>query len=497
MLFASIDPRFLWFPETLFIVCVHIMMGDAPSDRSFLTFLHTLIFFAYFCKKNSHDRLATSRSTFAATFPTGCDCPVQQYCTMFKILTSPENIHEMILAEFDQNQDPNPVQQTYQALLSEANQAGSFQNMALALEKTGDYFCESTNGVLSAVRMYQFAITCLTQAPGQKVLTNVMKNAYRAEEEFYSKTVGIPADIFRPDQLPPGLAHSTAAFDIRLVFKAGTALLLQDQLEQAQDFFEKALTLYRLGLKRKTLDRADLDVYKACALTNRAEVWHRMKSLQNAKKDLKNALLLMEKNGATAEKRKVLSVLAGIERDQKHWARATALFKEVLELYQNNPPDLRGKAISTTGIGLLYVQRKQYKTALGVLSALKQYEGIVPDADLWWAVYWGLGCCCLAQNNDQQAYEYLLKSIDKIEAHQDNLCSDEDKASFVDSVQFVYDKTFEALLGMYAKGKPDFPAMLHLMERARAQSMRDLFGMGIQRPDWSDVQDYDDAQTLA
>lgn len=416
---------------------------------------------------------------------------------MFKILASPENIDEMILAEFDQNNDSNPVQQTYQAMLSEANQVGSFQNMAFALEKTGDYFSESANGILSAVRMYQFAITCLTQAPGQKTLTNLMKNTYRAKEEFYSKTMNIPADIFRPGQLPPGLAHSLAAFDIRLVFKAGTALLLQDQLEQAQDFFEKALALYRLGLRRKTLDRANLEVYKACVLTNRAEVWHRMKSFENAKKDLKNALFLIGKNGATTEKRKALSVLAGIERDQRHWARATTLFEVVLELYQVDPPDLRGKAISTAGVGLLHLQRKEYNTSFGLLSTLIQYEEIVADADLWWAVSWGLGCCCLAQGKEQQAYGYLLKSIDKIEAYQDNLSSDEDKASFIDSVQFVYDKTFEALLGMYAKGEIDFPAMLQLMERARAQSMRDLFGMGIQRPDWSEVQDYNDAQTLA
>lgn len=417
---------------------------------------------------------------------------------MMQASSSPATIRQMIVEEYSKNGDPNPVQHTFQERLSTAFETENFMEMAVALEKAGDYFIETPQGVLSAVRLYQFAIYWLTRAKGQKPLSRLMETFAHDDHKFVSRSGSVPADIFYPEQLPAedGQPDTVLPQSLRLLFKAGTATLIQDQFGSALDFFEKALKLCSVLSRHSAIEARMAVAFKIRVITNLGEVYRRMQLFEKAEKALQKAWSLARNSSDPSVKRKVLSVQASLKRDQGDWKRSEALFGAALTGYRDDISDLRGKVITMTGAGLLQLQRQWNEQALISFHAVRKFEEKIQDAGIWWAVYWGLGSCYLERRDYRQAYSCLIKSIEYLEKFQDNLRSDENKVTFIESTQFVYNKIFETLTGMYTEGDAPFSEMLNVMERGRAQSLRDLFGIGIQRPDWSEVKDYHEAAML-
>lgn len=402
-------------------------------------------------------------------------------------------IDRLILGEFKDDKDP--IQHTYQAQLTAANQANRFRDMAEILEKVGDYFSRKGK-VQETVRLYLGAIHCLSKSPDEPSLKGIGQNLDDIQKAFRSEK-SIVADVFQMDQEPPDPNDLGHPLNIRLLFKAGTAMLLQGQDEPASEFYDKAIEL-----KEKEKGDGDRKILWAKILTNRGVIQRKRHDLEAARQNLDSALKIFGKHQLRAEEGKVLSIMAGVEHaealEEREKARllsimndadyiqtpqekilykkAWHLYKKAMGFYETpDNRDMRGKVRTYTGAGLLCLDKKQFKRAFDLFEKAKIHTNGLEILDLVWPIQWGLACCYLSKKDYKNAEAQLGACIGHIERFQDNLCSDEGKATFIESVQFVYSRMFEVLIGCQRKSRGDFSQLLDFMERSRAQSLRDMF----------------------
>lgn len=156
-------------------------------------------------------------------------------------------IESVIKDEFDRRFDRNPLGDKLQAKLTDAFRLANYRLMSLSLEEAGDYFSANTDAVQESVRLYQDAIFCLSHDPSEKELGKLLAGLDFDHKRFEtSNSEYIVPDLFNPVQLSLQQNSIDNDLAIRLLFKAGTGMLLQSQHKRAEDFFSKALQIDRV-----------------------------------------------------------------------------------------------------------------------------------------------------------------------------------------------------------------------------------------------------------
>ena len=173
-------------------------------------------------------------------------------------------IENLISDEFDKTIDDSPLRDQLQSRLTDAYRSKNYRLMALSLEAAGDYFSNREYSVQEAVRLYQDAIFCLSHDESEKQLSGLVANLDYDRKGFESNGSGyIAPDLFLPGQLNAEQNSENTDFAVRLLFKAGTSMLMQSQKTRADDFFLKALQVDGI---RPCLNQS----FRPCILANRA-----------------------------------------------------------------------------------------------------------------------------------------------------------------------------------------------------------------------------------
>jgi len=111
----------------------------------------------------------------------------------------------------------------------------------------------------------------------------------------------------------------------------------------------------------------------------------------------------------------------------------------------------------------------------GIDEALEQYEALLNNpqlknfGSLQWAILYDIARINLTKDNNAAARDYLIRAIDEIESHRENINTEAGKIGFVGDKQAVY---FTLVNLLYEQ--QDFALAFEYVERAKARALVDM-----------------------
>lgn len=331
-----------------------------------------------------------------------------------------------------------------------------FNRLGWALEVDGQ--------VQKAVVAYEIGFQFL--AGGQHDLQRVVDRLRTVSKEFSGERQLALDALFSPDTAQDLTeAEADPVLAVKLLINIGNAYLLQPQEYPA-------LNAYQRAVERPEISQTPL--LHAHALTHIGIIRRRLGNLTEAEIVLRQALTLFQQHSddPTAQ-RTTLAALASLYRDQGDLAKALATYHQALDLYAQ-VEDPRGTARTQIGLGRLYLKQADVELAeQNFKAALALAEG-VHDHEAQWHALAGLARIQEQRDDLEGAAALLRQSLRLIEARQDELRTDQGKASFIDSLTEIFDQLIAVHLKRAEHEPAAYAEALNVAETARAQALLDL-----------------------
>jgi CHAT domain-containing protein/tetratricopeptide (TPR) repeat protein len=344
-----------------------------------------------------------------------------------------------------------------------------FSRLGQTLEASGD--------VQTAVIAYESGFKALADdstlelAPELARLPRVGKMPISAGSRRPFNAISFYDDVeTAPDLGSPAIAQDLAAAEAdpalpaSLLLNIGNAYVHLSQEKVAQD-------KYAMALERPEM--ANAPVLRAYVLTSAAEVDRRLGNDDAAAQKIAEALALFGAHAAPAEKRRALLVSAGIARDHGEIERATALYIQALDLYEQ-AGDQRGKGTAYVSLGQQYLSVQRYAEAEAAYQQAFTLASQSGNNETLWQAHWGLGCCQQAAGRLDEAAASFQHSLDLIVKFQDHLTTDESQVAFLSSVQDVFDRLIAVHLDRGHSDERAYVEALQIVEQAHGRALRNL-----------------------
>ncbi len=267
-----------------------------------------------------------------------------------------------------------------------------------------------------------------------------------------------------------------------LYYKKRDLLTAQKELENALKNFEIeenqlkiAITHNEIGLLKEDLgyfedsiyhfDRSiqilqNLEEYKKLVqvYNNIGNAYLQIKDIENAYKYYQNAIDISEKENIVYEEIKSLSNLIEILFVLKDYDRIKKILKRLEDFFNNNK-DIYGLITTTLKYGKLYffLGENYYDTsydklidALDLVNKIENQVSLYLKSKLVWEIYLYLGKINLLRNNNSEAENYLLKSLECVRLYEvgnDNI----NESIILDSIATLYEnkKEYEKAIEYY------------------------------------------------
>ena len=347
--------------------------------------------------------------------------------------------------------------------LERARTLGRPRLVAVLLNRTGRTL-EAAGRVQDAVRAYETGLMALAQERGLHVAEEI--NRLRQMRKGYdSASASTPPDLYGED-LAPDLeqAERDPALVVKLLVNIGNAYA-----RQPQD--GPALNAYQRALQRPEI--AAFPALRGHALANTGEILRRQGRMAQAQGKLSEASRLMARYAEPVERRRVLALLAGIERDQKRFPLSLAKYRAALALYAQ-VDDALGEGRAWAGLGRLQLMWHHFDDARLAYERAVARATLTGNTDLLWNAYWGLGRAKRSVGDLDGAAEALGKSLDRIHLWRGQLATDEGKVAFLDGARDVADELIEVHLARARNNFSAWAEALDVVETTRGRALADL-----------------------
>lgn len=259
-------------------------------------------------------------------------------------------------------------------------------------------------------------------------------------------------------------AQADPSMAVKLLINIGNAYLRQPVRNPALNAYERAMN--RTEIREAPRLRGHVLAHIGAIRRWEGEI-------DEAERNLNEALSLLQAHADPMEKRRALAVLASIYRDQGEPERALKTYEDALAFYKQADDPL-GEGRTLAGLGVLHLEGERIDEAREVFErAAKLAEGQKDQETLWFAL-WGLGSCQYASGELEKAADSLDGSLDLIRSRQWKLRTDEGKVSFIESVQDVFAQLISVHLERAAIQQSAFKDALKIAEQARGRALNDL-----------------------
>ena len=335
--------------------------------------------------------------------------------------------------------------------------------VAVLFNRTGRTL-EAASRIQDAVRLYEAGLMALERETGLHV-TEEIKRLRQVRKEYDSASASTPPDLYSEDfVLDLEQAERDPALVVKLLVNIGNAYA-----RQPQD--GPALNAYQRALQRPEIKA--FPALRAHALANSGEILWRQGRTGQAQVKLGEASRLMSKHGDQVERRRVLTLLAGIERDQKKFQSALAKYRAALDLYARVDDPL-GEGRAWAGLGRLQLMWRHFDDARQAYERAVARATLTGNTELLWNAYWGLGRARRSGGDLDGAAEALQKAFERIHVWRGQLATDEGKVAFLDGARDVADQLIEVHVARARKDSRAWAEALNVVEEARGRALVDL-----------------------
>ncbi len=347
--------------------------------------------------------------------------------------------------------------------LERARPLGRPRLVAVLLNRTGRTL-EAAGRVQDAVLAYESALRALEGEAGLQVGAEI--DRLRASRKGYDAAPpSAPPDLYGEDLVPEmQKAESDPALVVKLLVNVGNAYA-----RQPQD--GPALTAYERALARP--EAANLPVLRAHALANAGEILRRQGQVARAEAMLTEARGLIVAHAAPVERRRVLVLLAGIQRDRGQFRPSLINYRAALDLYALVDDPL-GEGRAWAGLGRTQLVRRRFSEARTAYEHAVARATSIRNDELLWHAYWGLGRARRALGDLDGAAKALRQSFDRIQLWRGQLATDEGKVAFLEGARDVADQLIEVHLARAPKEPRAWAEALGVVEEARGRALADL-----------------------
>ncbi len=328
---------------------------------------------------------------------------------------------------------------------------------------------ERANAVQEAVIAYESGLRALDADPRLNVHADIERLGLSA------KGFGAPRGTSLSDLYSEDLDEvlETAAADPLLVVKVlsntGNAYARQPQDEPALEAYERALGR----------PEAVPSATRGRVLANKGNVLRRNGKLDDAVRVLDEARRLLEKYADQLEQRRVLTLMAGIEKDQGKTDAAEKTYEWALALYAR-ADDPSGEGRAQAAYGQLLLEKKKLAAARNAFEAAVSRGRDVSDDELLQHAYWGLGMSLRAAGDADAAIVALREAANRIHRWRSGLATDEGKVAFTEGAQEVMDALIACHLDRATRAPAAWGDALQVVEEARGRALEDLMSYASQ-----------------
>jgi CHAT domain-containing protein len=259
-------------------------------------------------------------------------------------------------------------------------------------------------------------------------------------------------------------AENDPLLAVKLLINIGNAYLRQPQEAPALNAYQQALARPEIGQSPGL---------QAQAMTHIGLIHRRLGDLALADTMLHQALDLQKQHTEPLAQRVTLAALASLYRDQGDLQRAFDTYQQALALYAR-VDDPRGTARTQIGLAQLLLKQGHLDQADKVFQEALNLAEQVDDEEAQWHAHAGLARTQEQRGQLNEAVASLQQSLALIEERQEELRTDQGKASFLDSILEIFDH----LLTLHLKQAQTDPAAyadaLQVAEDSRAQALLDM-----------------------
>ena len=331
---------------------------------------------------------------------------------------------------------------------------GSFWALILTYRGLARYELLDADG---AGNDFREALKVLEEWPDRNLRADLHNNLGNVDfgRGNYQKAIGSYEQALRLDKELG--ASSARALHLANLGRAYIALNLFDR---AHYYLDDSIDIARASRDLKMLERG---------LRRKSEAYLKQRDLEAAYTFARQALQIARDRGSTAAEGWVQIDIGYIQVALAQYERARQSFREALEMSERGPiPYLRASAIE--GLGRSHLQAGEYELAASYLAALEAYaEELGPTNVIGWGFWYVTGQVREGQGRLAEAYDAYAESIRQIETVRVKLTTVEQRASYVEDKQGVYEAAVRVL---FRSGR--IPAAFEYAERSKGRAFLDL-----------------------
>ncbi len=323
---------------------------------------------------------------------------------------------------------------------------------------------EAEGQVQKAVVAYEIGFQFLA-AEGEPSLQSVVEALRTAGKQFSGERDLALSTLYSPETAQDlATAEADPLLAVKLLINIGNAYLRQPQEYPALNAYEQALGRPEIGQD---------PMLQAQAMTHIGIIRRRLGELETAATQLSQALARLEQHATPLDQRVTLAALASLYRDQGDLERAFDTYQQALDLY-TQVDDPRGQARTQIGLAKLLLKQARIHQAKRIFQQALTLAKQVDDKEAQWHAYAGLARTQEHGGDLDGSVASLKQSLTLIEARQDELRTDQGKASFLDNILEI----FEHLIAVHLKRAEAAPSAyvdaLTVAEDSRGQALLDL-----------------------